>query len=374
MGQVSWDPLFDGYYGMQNTGDDIFCTIAAWGARRYWSARRIRFAASQLPVMPESVAPLIPQPIFRSKPLVRGYVYSMLVLIYRSVYLAKSSGIVYAGGSTLLDIPRAKHALRQVTRLLGKSLAGIGLSIGPFETERDRQGVTDFLQQFSFLTLRDRASCELARSMSLPYTPVLAFDLAALLPAVYGPLHWRGIGAERPTLGLGLGHNAAYDAVKEACIKETLIRLAKRHAIQIRVCVFNGHALYGDLRLAQRMAEALRPFCPVEIIHYTNDPGQMWRRVAECSAFLAERLHSAIFAYMAHVPFAVVEYRRKCADFANDIGLPEIYRFSNSGPDPDTAPEVLSSLLFAPSFAELSPQEAQARAELSFVGAPWYGI
>ncbi len=368
---AEWNPLFDGYYGMRNTGDDVFCTIAAWGARRYWNARRIRFAASQLPVMPESVVPLVPQAILQGKPLFRGYVFSLFNLIYCSIYLANSSGIVYAGGSTLLDIPHAKHILGLATRLLSKPLAGIGLSLGPFQTQRGRQRVADFLQQFSFLTLRDRASYEEANGMSLPCTPVQAFDLAGLLPAVYEPLHWRGTAMERLTLGLGLGHSAPYNTAKEERVKDTLIRLAKHENIKIRFCIFNGHPLYGDLRLAKRMAAALKPFCPVEIVSYTKDPGQMWRRVAECDAFLAERLHSAIFAYMAHVPFAIVEYHRKCADLADDIGLPEIYRFSDAGPDPTAAVEVLSSLLHAPRFAKMAPQEAQARAELNFVNAPW---
>jgi len=322
--------------------------------------------------MPESADPLTPQAILQAKPLSRGYAYSLLTLIYRSIYLANSSGFVYAGGSTLLGVPHANFVFQLVARLLGKPLVGMGVSIGPFETPRDRQRVAHFLRKFSFLALRDRASFEEATAMSLPYTPVLAFDLAGLVPAVYGPPRARRTGAERPMLGLGLGHNAPYEAAKEERIKDTLIRLAQRENVSIRLCVFNGHPKYGDLRLAHRMSAALEPYCPVEVVPYTEDPGQMWRRVAECDAFLAERLHSAIFAYMAHVPFAVVEYRRKCADFARDIGLPEFCRFPGTGPDPAAAAELLSSLFHAPSFADMTPQEAQAQAELNFVKAPWY--
>jgi len=270
--------------------------------------------------------------------------------------------------------------LQSAAQLSGKPLAGIGLSIGPFKTQQDRQGVTHFLQRFSFLALRDHTSFKEANAMSLPYTPVQAFDLAGLLPAVYGPVRWRGTGMERQTLGVALCYYERYnpssdlslEASRQERIKETLVRLVKRENIKIRFYVFNGHPQCGDLELARGMGAALEPFCPVEIEPYTNDPGQMWRRVAECDAFLAERLHSAIFAYMAHVPLAIVAYHRKCADFAESVGLPGIYRFSSAGPDPTTAVEVLSNLLRAPQFAEMAPQDAQAKAELNFTAAPWY--
>jgi len=134
---------------MQNTGDDVFCAIATWGAKYYWQAQHVRFATPQLPVMPESVLHPAPQAIFDGKPLGgTGYLYSLLTLIYRSVYLARSAGFVYAGGSTLLDIPRAKRLLPALARLLRKPLAGIGLSVGPFKTSEDHQAVVSFLQQF----------------------------------------------------------------------------------------------------------------------------------------------------------------------------------------------------------------------------------
>lgn len=368
-------PLFDGYYGMQNIGDDVFCVISAWGAKHYWQAQCLRFAATTLPVMPGSIGPLSPQAIFNGKPLLGGYLRSLLTLLYRSVYAARSSVIVYAGGSTLLDMPMAKRLLQGVANFLAKPLVGIGLSIGPFKTEQARQDIINFLQQFSFLTLRDRASLAEAQKMSLPYTPIRTFDLAGLLPSVYGSFQRGSVDSERLMLGVGLGYNSRRlrtpeTVLKEQRLTETLIRLAKKTRIQLRFCVFNGHPVYGDLDLAQQMTAALKPFCPVEIVPYTNDPGQMWRKVAECRAFLAERLHSAIFAYMAQTPLAIIEYHRKCTDFAQDIALPELYRFPGGGPEPESAAEILANLLLTPQLAQMPVEEAQQQAKLNFVTVP----
>jgi polysaccharide pyruvyl transferase WcaK-like protein len=332
-----------------------------------------------LPVMPDTVAPLAPQAIFAGKPLCSGYLRSLLTLIYRVIYTANSSGVVYAGGSTFWHMPLAKRIFMRVVQVLGKPLIGIGVSIGPFRNQRDRQRISRFLQHFSYLALRDRASYEEAKAMTLPYAPVEAFDLAVLLPKVYGPMPRRRSGSERLTLGVGLCHyerhypwlDVALEASREGRLRETLLRLAKREHIRVLFYVFNGSRVWGDVELAQEMAATLKPFCPVEVVPYTRDPGQMWRRFEECDAFLAVRLHSAVFAYVAGIPFALVEYHRKCADFAQDVGLPRVYRFSSSGPEPAVGAETLSNLLHAPQYAQLALNDAQAKAELNFTAAPW---
>jgi polysaccharide pyruvyl transferase WcaK-like protein len=372
--------LFDGAYGNRNTGDDLFCAISAWGAMRFWSARRVRFVTANLPIMPESVAPLVPQAILAGKRLYRGYVYSLLALTYRLLYAAKSSAVVYAGGSTLWRVPFARRVLARGAHLLGTPLVGIGLSVGPFRTAQDRQRVEHFLQQFSFLALRDHASGKEAVAMSLPYTPVQAFDLAGLLPAVYGAVNRRETMIEPPTLGVALCHyerfhpslDQAVEASREERVKETLVRLAERESVKIRFYVLNAHPQRGDWNLAREMSATLEPLCSVEIVHYMGDPGQMWRQVAECDAFLAVRLHAAVLAYMAHVPFVMVAYHPKCTDFAEYVGLPEPYSFSSRGPEPIAAVEILSSLLHAPQFPDMTLQDAQARAQLNFTAAPWH--
>jgi hypothetical protein len=112
MRNAVWNPLFDGYYGMQSTGDDAFCTISAWGAGRCWVARHIRFATSRLPSVPGLVAPLMPQAIFPEKLRFCGYVQSLFTLLYRSMHGVNPSGIVFAGGSTLLGVPLRKCILK----------------------------------------------------------------------------------------------------------------------------------------------------------------------------------------------------------------------------------------------------------------------
>ena len=41
--------IFTGYYGQMNTGDDVFCIISDWAARKYWMQNDIKFFGRNLP-------------------------------------------------------------------------------------------------------------------------------------------------------------------------------------------------------------------------------------------------------------------------------------------------------------------------------------
>lgn len=376
-------PLFEGYYGMQNTGDDVFCAIAAWGAQRYWGATAAQFTAAALPTLPDAIRPFRATPIFRNGLGTTNPVHKAQHLARRLWAAARASCVVHAGGSThgFKGRSRSVQLVQSGIALLQRPLAGIGVSVGPFSGERDRQSVARFLHDFAFLALRDRPSYEIARRLDLAVDPIHAFDLAGLLPDVYGapPPRPQRAPDEPAVLGVSLCHYERYDPARdqaterqrEARIVDTLRRLAGRRPLRIRLYVFNNHPRFGDRALAEETAAALHAVCPVEIVPYAPDPGQTWRHMAGCDAFLAVRLHAAIFAYMVHVPFATVAYHHKCDDFAAEVGLSPAYRFGAAGPDPETAVDVLEELLRAPRSPQLPTAEAREKARLNFVCAPW---
>jgi polysaccharide pyruvyl transferase WcaK-like protein len=40
---IKSEVLFTGYYGQLNTGDDAFVEVAAWGSKKIWNKKDIRF-------------------------------------------------------------------------------------------------------------------------------------------------------------------------------------------------------------------------------------------------------------------------------------------------------------------------------------------
>src|SRR5690606_27154160 len=97
--------------------------------------------------------------------------------------------LVFAGGSTIHSklAPssiRWKAFKRKSDKQMLK-IGGIGVSVGPFKSIKDEQAVQSYLQQMDFLAVRDQVSFDYVSSLDLPFSPVNAFDLAALLPEIY---------------------------------------------------------------------------------------------------------------------------------------------------------------------------------------------
>lgn len=84
---------------------------------------------------------------------------------------------------------RADNIKNQAIRLKKKDnnikVGGIGVSVGPFKSVEDEQAIKNYLKSIDFLALRDQTSFDYLSSLDLPYEPVNAFDLAALLPEIY---------------------------------------------------------------------------------------------------------------------------------------------------------------------------------------------
>ena len=89
----------------------------------------------------------------------------------------------------------------------------------------------------------------------------------------------------------------------------------------------------------------MRDYANVEIIPYSREPEVTWKRIAECDVFFGVRLHSGIFAFIADVPFVLVEYHLKCKDFLDDINWPERWRIGDFYKTPDDTAEILLNML-----------------------------
>src|SRR5690606_18747409 len=82
-----------------------------------------------------------------------------------------------------------------------------------------------------------------------------------------------------------------------------------------------------------------------DVVEYSRDTKKIWKSVAECDFVLSTRLHAAIFACFAEVPFMLNEYHRKCIDFLDDVGYSGQYRLGNSEYDIiDKAKEIINIL------------------------------
>lgn len=312
--------LFTGYYGMKNTGDDAFVEVASWGADKYWPKNQNRF-----------LAPAYYLPYTRTP--VRGYPLSLprTYDLQRKFLIKNTKWLISAGGSTIHSALKAdnikKMALDVKDKNINMKVGGIGVSIGPFKTIKDESAVKKYLQQIDFIAVRDQRSFDFLTSLELPYKPSNAFDLAALLPEIYGPRKYLPLNFQRKIVGISI---CAVESVHErgnldnekrrnAKIVDIVKSLDQIENILFRFFVINGNARNGDLALTKEIIASAAPK-NYEVIGYQRQTEKMWDNIASCNFVLATRLHAAIFACFAKVPFMLVEYHSKCTDFLTNVG------------------------------------------------------
>lgn len=327
--------VVDGYYGKRNAGDDAFCVVADEVARSRWGCEKLMFVASEA-ALPNLQTPF--RGVFPDPPRFRGHgrLRPLLAMVH-------ARRVVHVGGSTFT------HALgrhRDVVRLARLGLLAphaIGISVGPFATQRDAEETLAVLRRFQTVSVRDSASLERIREIDPSFPVTLGFDVAVLLPVVLGSDGHRQtepLAAGRPMVGVSVCRNDAIrggeptaDAERHEALCGTLEQVVRRTGASVRLLVFNDHPYWGDMDLSEDMARRLDGLAPVEVVTRSSAPEVLLDAVASCDVVVGTRLHSCVFAYACNVPFAVVAYHQKCADFAAEVRLTDELLFPKDGPD-----------------------------------------
>jgi len=255
-------------------------------------------------------------------------------------------------------------------------LGGIGVSIGPFKNTEDEKAVAEYLKHLNFLAVRDQQSFEYVEQLDLPYKPVNAFDLAALLPEIYTSKPDAQLEDGRKVIGISV---CPYESIsnpgaivneqkRHRMLCELLADIQKKQNVHFKFLEINGHARIGDLELTKRtIADAkLKNF---EIVPYQRQTLAMWNEVKSCDFMISTRLHAAIFACFAGVPFVLNEYHRKCADFLNTVGYHESYRIYDSEYSIEETSNMIVDAVSQKKFIEPSMKESvRSKARLNFTG------
>lgn len=323
------DILFAGYYGHSNTGDDAFVEVASWGAEKYWSKSKSIFLAKQdnLPITSKKI---------------KGYPFSIpkTYSLQRRLLLSSTDYLISAGGSTIhgeLETNNIKRLAVESKKKGSKiTVGGIGVSIGPFKTLIDEKSTIEYLKNIDFLAVRDKTSFDFASSLNLPYETVDAFDLAALLPEIYGIKMQNNLSSKKvigisvcPYESISNTANIENEKKRNATVVELLKILNREENIHFKFFIINGHAKVGDQKLTKETIEKVSPDS-YEVIPYTRKTQSIWDAIASCDFVISTRLHAAIFACFSNTPFMLNEYHRKCGDFLENIGYEESLRMFDS--------------------------------------------
>lgn len=361
------DILFTGYYGQKNMGDDAFVEVAAWGAKKYWGKESNRFL-SITKNLPVTKNPVKGYPIT----LPRSYKIQNKLLIPATEYL------VSAGGSTLCSEIQAYDAksiaLKRKKKYNDIKIGAIGVSIGPFNSISDEKSITKYLKELNFLSVRDQASFDIVKQLNLPYQPINSFDLAALLPNIYG-INKKSDGTNKRVVGISL---CPYESiVNKSMIRkednrnnrtiELIKKLNTKDDIHFKFFIINGNSKVGDLKITLDVIRRLR-LDNYEVIDYNPVTEIMWNEISSCDFMICTRLHAAIFACFSDTPFMLNEYHRKCSDFLDNIAYDNSLRVFDSDYDFEEKSDYIIRVLNNAN--EYSPpkkvEDMKVRAELNF--------
>lgn len=341
---------YHGYYGFRNSGDDAFAEVCAWGGKQFWNTSDNVFLTGDLPILMNPAGSI------------KAYNIRRLNRISAARQVVDADCLVSAGGSLFLKYTRFSllDTMRRVKNLANRHLrsGAIGVSVGPFQDKKAESGVVDYLRSLDFLALRDNRSYRYALSLDLPYEPVRAFDLAALLPDVYAA---SGIvlaeavkTSRRKVIGISVcryesrvcGCDIRKEEKRNQYLMELISRIPSTPDVVLRFFVFNGHPVTGDEELTDTFIRRLWGKYNIEKVPYLGHVYKTWKSVSECDVVISTRLHAGIFACYAKVPFFQVEYHQKCADFLTDVGQPERYRLYDAEKSVEEAANEIRRILW----------------------------
>lgn len=357
--------LFNGYYGQKNTGDDAFVEVTAWAASTIWNKKNIRYLA---------IKENLPQTVHK----IKGYPFSIpkSYSLQQKLLTNQTKAFISAGGSTFhseLKSTNPKYiALQKKLKENDFKIGAVGVSIGPFRSKAAEKSIGEYLKKIDFLTLRDKRSYEYAKTLNLPYKPIESFDMAALLPDIYGIEKCNN---NKKTIGISLCYSERFtkgNIQKEITRNERLAaliqQLDKNDRIHFKFIVINGNQRNGDRELTLKTIQTTNLNNTFEIVEYNRETKIMWQSIANCDFMLSTRLHGAIFACFAQTPFMLVEYHKKCSDFLEDIGYNESLRVFDMETDIEkTANQILTIINNLASYkTPLFTEEMKNKALLNF--------
>lgn len=358
--------LFEGFYGFQNAGDDAFVEVSSWGANTYWNSTNNVFLGD---IMPKTIATINNKQWF---PKIKGF--DRLDLL---AHLRTTDYFVSAGGSTFSNMPlhNNKSIARMFKRIKPNLATGaIGVSIGPFKNVKDEKNVTKNLKSLDFLSVRDSRSFDFVSSLSLPYNPINAFDLAALLPEVFKENQYKSDGDKgvKKIIGVSICNYESYtngnlkqEERRNAYFKNLVDALIKHTEGILKVFIINGNSATGDLAVSKQLIKDV-PEDRIIWVPYLANVKKTWDEIESCDVMISTRLHASVFACYAKVPFFLIEYHKKCTDFLEDVGQNEIYKIGDAEQPIGAVVNCVKDILSEKYIAPKSLIETVERSKLNF--------
>jgi len=246
--------------------------------------------------------------------------------------------VIDAGGGSLYSSNRHKFSLGLYQHLfnlwfgkkIGKSVLIAPQSIGPFNSDRERNSTAHLLRMLDCVMIREKISSSFLREYNVPHVlvPDIAFLGNFVIPASQAAKHYTALLPDKQQMRVGVtvldwrwakpGLSNNDEGEKQIsryldAISSALISVAK--TTQLHVSIFpQVTAGYGDtdLGISQRLMKMIEGHVTtVKVAEGDWTPSDLCHMYGEMDAFVASRMHSAIFAITRGVPTLALAYQPK---------------------------------------------------------------
>lgn len=313
--------FLSGYYGMKNTGDDALLLASLEGINKLYSNDNISVGCyrSVTPRDFKKFSKNLSDPqVYKGENRLRNYWHSFV-----------SRCVVWGGGSVLhsyQDISIKRHMIK----LSGKGVA-VGVSVGPFESDDAKNECAKWLNECSFVGVRDKESFNLAMSIAPNANVRLTFDLAPGLLlndgiSLSGEVARKGVClCLCPVEELNLnGSTGCDERVKE--LAAILVSMYDNIGEPITLLDFNGHEILGDSLVHRDLLRILPERVIVNHVKYQPDPIKVINMMSSYRVVISMRLHASIFSFLSRTPVISINYHKKCEGWCDQVGVPKDYQ------------------------------------------------
>ncbi|AGH45670.1 polysaccharide pyruvyl transferase family protein [Paraglaciecola psychrophila] len=327
-----------GYYGMQNTGDDVLMYATRWASHHLLGATNNKVSSDSLIKCEEfGDVQAMPKPRFRGQQRLSHYKNAL-----------QSEKVIFGGGSVLhstKDLEFKRHLIKLAGR---KASRAVGVGIGPFESLEAESACAKFLNECGFTGVRDPQSLAIAESIAPNANVKLTFDLAPLMLCHQTN---RLVSIERN----GIMYNFCQQAIDAF---GNVNKDNEQHRIDMAVAAieqtwqqtqepiflldFSKHSQFGDVRIHRQIMSRVSSDVPMTHVAYDPNPFKVLQRIASFKATVSMRLHSAVMSFMANTPALSINYHRKCHSWCEQIGVPKVYQFDAQNINPKQLSEQLN--------------------------------
>ena len=281
-----------GYYGWGNFGDELFRAAIEYRKDLIWGeGTRLRTFVNPVKTVHQNL----------------GLVGTASRLIASLAGALWADTIALCGGSVLEDL-RGTQQIRSKIARRGRSVEGLGISLGPWASEDARLKVRNYVKQMDRVVVRDEAS-----KTRIKGNVILGGDLAALYPMPELPLE------DRQHLTICISNDSGTNVDK---LTEYFSVLLADVRIPVKLLALNVRREHGDIELTQELAKRLSTNrLDIEVVQYETID-QTIGVIASSQAVWSQRLHGLIVAYLCEVPILALSHHQKISDFCDYIELP----------------------------------------------------